>query len=410
MATTNQLLFVDFVGRNVLARLVNSLGLTHTANRDYEGDFSADQVYRIGNTVRIRQPVYYTVSSGAALAIQAVIENQTYLTIQYQQHVDIAFTSVEEQRFLQDPETNVYEGAAQALANILDTQLGITGTLHFNRIVGTPGAGITSFAVPNKAITVQRKYGVVKSAYMAFHPDAAGTLRASLQNSFNVPFNTDISQRATIGNLGGHDLFEDQNLTIHTTGTFPGTPVVSGAGQSGSTINLSGFTATQNGVLLPGDIISFAGVYGVNPQSLNQVGYGPENLAQFVVTAPVNSDGSGNAVVSISPAIILTGPYQNVSNAPAASAAVTCVGINTPGTATQYIKNFVYSREAFTLACVPGPISSGAAYSKVFTDPDSNLSMRVNIVYDINTDQDVMRIDIFYGVQAFAPYATMMAS
>jgi hypothetical protein len=411
MTTTNQFLYVDFVGRNVLARLVNSLGLTHTANRDYEGDFGSENAYKIGSTVRIRKPVYFTVTSGAALAVQAVVENQTYLTIQFQQHVDVAFTSVETQRFLQDPETNIYEGAAQALANILDTQIGIAGTLEFNRAVGTPGAGVTSFAVPNMAITTQRKYGVRQSAYMAFHPDPAGTLRASLQNSFNEAFNKDVSQRAIIGSLGSHDLLEDQNLQIHTTGTFPGTPNVATAVVDGSsTVNLTGFTASQSNVLNAGDIITFANVFGVNPQNRSQVGYGSENLAQFNVQSVVNSDASGNAVVTILPPIILTGPYQNVTNAPALNAAVSCSGITTPGTATQYIKNFVYSREAFTLACVPGPISSGAAYSKVFTDEDSNISMRVNIVYDIQTDQDVMRIDIFYGTKAFGPYGTMILS
>lgn len=407
---SNTLLVVDLIGRNVLARLVNSLGLVHTANRDYEDQFMADKEYRIGSTVRIRLPVYFTVADGASLSLQNVIENQTNLTINYQKHIDVAFTSVEEQRFLQDPETNVYQGAAQALANQLDASIAQIGMLNFYRTVGTPGAGVTSFAVPNSAATMQQKYGVVNSAYMCFHPDAAGTLRASLQNSFNVPFNTDISQRATIGRIVDHDSFVDQNLAVFTTGSFPGTVLVNGAGQSGSLINLKGFTASQSNVLKPGDIISFAGVYGVNKANLQQVGYGSENLAQFCVQATANSDASGNATVSILPGIVTSGPYQNVTSSPADGAAVTCFGVSTPGTPETYIKNYCYSDEAFSMANVPGPISYGAAYSKLFTADDVNLNIRINIVYDPNTDQDIMRFDTFYGVQAFGDYGTVIAS
>lgn len=402
----NTLLVVDLIGKNVLARLVNSLGMVHTANRDWGGAFMPDQTYKIGSTVRIRLPTYFTSVEGAALSIQGVIENETDLTISYQRHVDVAFTSVQEQRFLQDPETNVYEGAAQELANWMDRRLVEAGMQNIYRTIGTAGAGVTSFAVPNLAITTQRQFGVVGSKYMVFNCQDAGTLRNALQNSFNVPFNTEISQQATLGNLGGHDLFEDQNMAIHTTGTFPGTVVIAGAGQDGSELDLSGFTASQTGVLLANDVITIAGVYAVNPTNREQVGLGTGNLAKFIVQAPVNSDGAGLATVTIAPAIVTSGPYQNVTAGPANTAAVSCYGVTVAGTAVQHSNNFCYSEDAFTLACVPGPISKGAAYSKLFTDPDTNISMRLNIVYDPQTDQDIMRFDTFYGRQCFGQFAT----
>jgi hypothetical protein len=407
---TNRLLVVDMIGKNILARLINSTAMTHTANRDYEDQFTPGKVYQIGSTVRIRKPTYFTVVKGAALSLQAVIENQTYLTITEQSQVAVAFTSTEEQLFLEDEYSNVYEGAAQVLANDLDLNLAQTAGTTFYRTVGTAGAGISSFAVPNAARTMQVKYGVVSSKFMCFQPDGIAVLRNTLQPTFNEELSKSISQHATIGMIAAHEAFEDQNLPVFTTGTFPGTPIVAGAGQSGSAINLSGFTASQVGVLNPGDIISFAGVYGVNPVNRQQVGLGAGNLAQFTVLTQVNSDATGLATVTISPEMVLTGPYQNVTVSPAASAAVTCYGVTVPGTPAQWVKNFAYSRDALSLACVPGPISLGAKYSKLFSDTKSGLSVRANIVYNIQTDQDIIRFDMFYGTQGFGSYGTIMAS
>lgn len=406
MATTNNFKVVDLIGKNVLARTVNSLAIAHTANRDWVQPWGSSADFKIGDTLRIRKPVYFTGSEGAALQVQGVIENQETLTIKYQSHVDVALTSVEVQRFLQDPETNIYEGAAQRLANMIDSVGALTARTRVWRTIGTAGAGITSFATPNLSVTRQRQYGVVDSRYMTFNPNDAGSLRASLQNSFNVPFNTDVSQRAMLGEVAGHDLIEDQNLTIHTTGTFPGTPQVNGAGQTGSTINLKGFTASQTGVLQPGDVISFAGVYGVNPVNYQQVGLGTGNLAQFVVQTAVDSDGSGNATVTVLPAIVTSGPYQNVTGSPSDSASVSAYGITSNGTAAQWSDNYTYSADAFTFASVPPPIMMGAPYCKVFTDPDTNLSIRCTVSYNPQTDQDIMRFDTFYGWQVFGEYAT----
>ena len=406
MATTNSFKVVDFIGKNVLARTVNSLAIAHTANRDWVNPWGPTNDFKIGDTLRIRKPVYFTSADGAALQVQGIIENQDTLTIAYQKHVDIALTSVDTQRFLQDPETNIYEGAAQELANQIDSVGAMTAATRVWRTIGTAGAGITSFATPNLSVTKQRQYGVVKSEYMTYNPGDAGSLRNSLQNSFNEPFNRDVSQYAMLGRVAGHDLIEDQNLFMHTTGTFAGTALVNGASQTGSSVSLKGFTASQTGVLLPGDIISFAGVYGVNPANRQQVGTGSGNLAQFVVQAQVDSDGSGLGVVTFLPAIVTSGPYQNVTAAPAASAAVTSYGVTSPGTAATWSNNYTYSRDAFTLAVVPPPIMMGAPYCKVFTDPDTNISIRCTVSYNPVTDQDIMRFDVFFGWQVFGQYAT----
>lgn len=65
-------------------------------------------------------------------------------------------------------------------------------------------------------------------------------------------------------------------------GTWPGSPVVDVAGQSGLTLNLRGFTASQTGVVKSGDLFKIA-----------------NDAKVYMATADANSDGAGKAAVSI---------------------------------------------------------------------------------------------------------------
>ena len=80
-------------------------------------------------------------------------------------------------------------------------------------------------------------------------------------------------------------------------GTAPGTPLVNGANQYGSTLNIDGCPASVNGYLLPGDY------FGVNGE-----------LKMLV--APVNTNGSGQATLTFKPAL---------RNKPADNATITLV-------------------------------------------------------------------------------------
>lgn len=80
-------------------------------------------------------------------------------------------------------------------------------------------------------------------------------------------------------------------LPGHTApqGTWAGTPVVNGASQTGAVVNLSGFTASQTGIVKAGDLLQFAG-----------------HTKVYMATADANSNGSGLAAVSIRPALMVS--------------------------------------------------------------------------------------------------------
>ena len=83
--------------------------------------------------------------------------------------------------------------------------------------------------------------------------------------------------RGPVGTFYGYD-----PLAVAPRGTAPGTPLVSGASQTGNTLDTKGWTAGQSGILLAGDYI--------------QVG---TRFHMVVETAA--SDGSGLSTLSIEP-------------------------------------------------------------------------------------------------------------
>ena len=91
-----------------------------------------------------------------------------------------------------------------------------------------------------------------------------------------------------LGQRGQADTFTTV-LPGHTApqGSWTGTPVVNGASQTGSSINVSGFTASQTGIAKAGDLLKFAG-----------------HTKVYMVTADANSSVSGTATLSIQPALM----------------------------------------------------------------------------------------------------------
>lgn len=86
-------------------------------------------------------------------------------------------------------------------------------------------------------------------------------------------------------------------------GTGTAGVTVDGSSQSGNAINVTGFPLSTSDVLVAGDMVSISGIQKV-----------------FKVTETVSSDGSGNAVLNITPSIF-------VGEEPASGAAVTLTDV-----------------------------------------------------------------------------------
>jgi len=153
-------------------------------------------------------------------------------------------------------------------------------------------------------------------------------------------------------------------------------------------------------------VFTVAGVYGVNPVS-GQVWEGNQ-LRQFVATADVSSDGSGNATIPISPKIYSSSaaedylPYQTVGALPANGAAITVVGTEDTG----YVQNMAFHPDCFALTMVPYSKPKSAGQSVMWaqaSDPQLGLSITVSTAFDIVNFKEVTRLDVLYGWDTIRP-------
>lgn len=188
----------------------------------------------------------------------------------------------------------------------------------------------------------------------------------------------------------------DQNVVAQTFGSFAGTAVCDTSAATGflstgwaSTSTIS-ITSTGAVSLKAGDVITIAGVYAVNPQ--NRQAYGSNRLRNFVV----QSDASGTGAtfsVTVSPAVITGGQFQNVSIPSPASSAVSF--FNSTGAVSP--QNIVMHKNAFALATADLALPEGVHFAGRASDKDVGLSMRVIRQYTINNDSLPCRVDVLYG-------------
>ena len=95
--------------------------------------------------------------------------------------------------------------------------------------------------------------------------------------------------------------------------------------------------------------------------------------------------------------MVATGPFKTIDTFPAAAATADVVGVATE----PYPQNLAFHKNAFALVMVPLIKPDGVPFSAVATD--SGFSIRIVKVYDIDSDTDVIRLDVLYGVKTLYP-------
>ncbi len=211
-----------------------------------------------------------------------------------------------------------------------------------------------------------------------------------------------------IDNALNMDWMVDQNVPVQTIGALGGTPAVAGGGQTGSSINISGATASVNGYLNIGDVITFAGaigvgVYAVNPQNRTSTG----SLQDFDVQQTVNTDSGGLATVVVLPAIVPSGQFQNVTNSPGNGALISVfhvvaagqsalAGLNTP-------QGILWTRQAHAFVSFPGEVPDGTDMAYEARSKEIGVSIRFVRDFDTVRDMFTNRTDVYYGIGPMYP-------
>ena len=382
----NTILTATAVTREALRVLHQKLNFVGTITRDYDDRF-AQQGAKIGDTLKIRLPNQYAVRTGATLGTGTALdttESSVDLKVQTQKGVDFNFTSADLTMALDDFSERILEPAMSVLAANIEADAMTMYRDIYNQSDNQGVAATFAKVLQGRKILVDN-LAPLNGRTCNLNTQDNVDLVDALKGLFNDQGVISKQNReGFMGRTAGFDFMENTLWPSHPRGPSNAAFIVNGAGQTGAALTVS----TGAGIPAAGDIITIAGVFRVHPETKQSTGV----LQQFVI-------GAGATLTSfpISPAIVSTGPMQNVSASPAASAVVTFAGT----LSTNHGISMAYQKGAFAFATADMIMPRGVDFAsrEVF----DGVSMRIVRQYDINTDKFPCRLDVLYGFKTIRP-------
>lgn len=408
----NVLLTIDMITQQMLVELKNRLVLGNLVNRQWDSQVSDP---KIGGSIRVRRPVYHDSVAGPDITglFQDTIQANATVTLDQQPVVPLQFSQNELTLEMTDFASRILAPAADRIAQDVESAIATEAKNRFGFVTGTPGTPPSTTGSVGDASAILSNAGVpTATRWGAYSPDAAINISDSLKTLFSQPQARDALTDSSMGRIHRIDMHEVQSVARHTNGTFTAgsTPVTNGAAQE-TTYTLAGSTWQQSlitdgwafttAVVLEGDHFTLSGATTV--ESVNRAtGQSTGNAQQFVVRADGTSDGAGNLTMTISPPIILDGPYQTCAMSDGAVDVPDGLALVFIGTEDETVtQNIVAHPNAITLAFAQlAPPAGGQKFSRKSLD---NITMAITSDYDINTANNFWRVETLFAVEAQNP-------
>src|SRR6266550_243858 len=379
------LLTADMITREALRIAHQSGNFIRNITRSYDGSFAKTGA-KIGDTLRIRLPNQFTVSSGLDITanIQDITEASTTLAVQTVKNVAWDFTMQELTMKLDDYSDRILKPAvARLVADVESDAISMykdVFTIQDDDTVALSYLDIAKarrFLNENLAPDDDNRCAILSPFHTVKALDAEKGL-FNAQEAIAKQF-----KKGQIAHQNGFDFYENTLLTDHQTGTAAKVTAYlsNGATQTGASITVdTGVTTFKKG-----DVITFAGTNAVHPETKASYGY----LKMFVITADY-AGGAGN--LAISPSVVAAGATQNVSQSIADNSAITKVAA---GASELINTSLLFHPEAFVFATADlmQPMSAELASRKVL----DGISLSFVVDYDILKHRNIARLDILYG-------------
>lgn len=399
MANVN--LTPDMITREALRILHQKLNFCGNVVRDYD-DRYANEGAKIGDSLRVRLPVQYSTGTGATMATGTgadSIGSSTTLQVSSQRHVPMRFTSKEMTMDIEDFSPRHIEPAMAKLAAMVENDTLSTARKWVPNVIEA-GTKVAFADVMNGRKELMDNLAPMNDRTALMDTQGNVDLVTDNKSLFNDQSQIGKQYReGSMGTFGGFSFFENTLIPKHTTGAAGGTSayLVDGANQektlstsdadpnSGSLIVDTGATTIK-----AGDVFTIGDdVFDVHPETKESTGV----LKQFVVTA----DATGAGTLSISPAIIASGPHQNVSAVPDDNDVLTFIG----AASTTYNQSILFQKgfAAFATADLVLPKGTHMASRQNY----DGISLRLVSDYDVIKDRVLTRIDILYGFKVLRP-------
>jgi hypothetical protein len=402
----NTVLTASIIAKEAVMILDNELVMAKKVFRGYEDDFGKKvNGYKVGETITIRKPTDFTVRDGAVMATQDVVEGSTSITVNKRKGVDFKFTSQDLTLKIGELSERVIKPAMVQLANQIDSDL-MALYKDIPSWIGTPTPPINSYADFAKGPERMDEYAnPTDGRSCVLSPADHWGLLGSQTALYIQDAARGAYRKGSLGEIGGVDTYMSQNVPTHIVGAASTATAVADAA-AGSGVLSTTYEATKDtgymylstdgwdaSTLKAGDVIEMSNVYAVNPVTKATLAF----RKQFVVLEDTVT-AAGDTAIKISPPIIPTGAFKNVSAVPV-DGTTTIAKIGTGGTG--YRQNLMFHKNAFALVTVPLIAPPGAV--DVARESYKGINVRVIPVYDGINDESAWRLDVLYGTKTIDP-------
>jgi hypothetical protein len=398
------------ITRKALAILHNKPAFLGTINRQYDENF-AQSGAKIGQSLRIRLPNQYTARRGLTASPQSTNEQSETLVVSTVAGADLDINSIDLTMSIDDFGERFLDPCMAQITASVESEVLSRLYSDVYQFVGTPGvtpATILPFLSAKTLLNQSLAPKGVSRFVQVDSPTSAGLVNG-LQNTFN-PSKAISSQYldGDMGHLSGFDFFENELIPTHTNGTMAGSAnvVTNGPGQTGPGFNTSGWT--PGATVTTGSVFTAVGCNKVHPEaktnygSLQQFVVAPGASAYYTPAVFVNgvlvaqgfytADANGLIPFVLSPGIVVTGAYQNVSASPTNGGAIVFL---TGAASTTYGQNLAYQKDAFTFVTADLDLPKGMEMA--YRESVDGISLSFVRGFDIINRLYISRFDILFG-------------
>src|SRR5512147_1992203 len=115
----NNIVTPEWVTMETAIRFSNSLRGVANFDRSYDDEF-VQAGAKVGDTIKIRLPQMYEVSTGEGLVVQDILDRTVQLILNRRRHVGIAWSTAQETTDLGQIKSRYIQPAADTLASVYD--------------------------------------------------------------------------------------------------------------------------------------------------------------------------------------------------------------------------------------------------------------------------------------------------
>jgi hypothetical protein len=381
----NTILTSDILAREALMVLENNLVMGALSDRRYESEFSSG---RQGDAIRVRRPSSFTAAEftnngTATVSNQDGTELATTLTLEKLYDVSFMVTAKEMALSIDDFSSNLMKPAMAAMAQQIDDYI-LSKYIEIGGMAEIAAAGTGISTLAHIAAIVQRlneQKAPMQGRSLVVSPSVMTQLFAvsEFAKSNERGDNGTALREASLGRFMGMDVYMDQNINTHTTGTqradrtlavhADSTAVAKGATSFAIDGSSSGSTT-----ILKGDVVRVTHPSGKN--------------YDYVVTDTSVTGQNSKATLNISPPL-----YEAIDENDV---------VELPLSVTTSDQNIAFTENAIALAMVPLDVPMGPGTDSSVVS-HNGYSMRASITYNHAKKIDEVSLDVLVGAKVVQP-------